>query len=51
MKLFFYRSDQYKTFIMDQWESIPKFSKHSGNFHKCNNFDFYSVWMAPEGFV
>ena len=36
---------------MHQQEYIPKFSKHSGNFYKFNNFDFYSVWMASEGFV
>ena len=36
---------------MDKYESIYEFSKHSDNFQKFYNFDFYSVQMASEGFV
>ena len=36
---------------MDSYECIYIFSKHSENFHKCNNSDFYSVQMTSEGFV
>ena len=28
---------------MDTWESVYKFSKHSGNIHKCYDFYIYSV--------
>ena len=34
--------------MMDKYESIYEFSKHSENFHKFNNFDFYSGEMAKE---
>ena len=36
---------------MGKYESIYDFSKHIENFHKFNNFDFYSVQMATEGFL
>ena len=33
---------------MDKYEYIYEFSKHSENFHKFNNFDFYRGQMATE---
>ena len=36
---------------MNQWESVNKFSKHSENFLKSYNIEFYIVSMASEGLV
>ena len=41
----------YRAYIMDKYESIYEFSKQSKFFHKFNNFEFYSVYIALEGFV
>ena len=54
-----YRSDQVKalidhcsiTNVMDQWESVCQFSKHSDNSHRPYNIGSYSVYMASDGLV
>ena len=38
-----------QAYVMDQWESVHNFSKHSEIFHKLYNIKFYNVEMVIEG--
>ena len=41
----------YRAYIADQWKSVCQFSKHSDNFHKLYNIEFYRVELASDGLV
>ena len=40
-----------QAYVVDQWDSVYQFSKHSDNCHKMYNIEFYSVLMASVGLV